>query len=139
MPGNEWQDGNGRISYPVPDASDQKDDFHGTVIADPYRPLEDSGSPETQTWVAAQDQLTQRLLAGLAARPAIEARLAEIWSQPSPGIPFERSGRWFQRRRPAGAEQDVLYAGESADSCDPRLRRHRARHAIDQRGGGRAS
>lgn len=118
MPGNEWPDGNGRFSYPVPETSDRKDDFHGTLIADPYRPLEDPGSPATQAWVAAEDQLTQRVLAGLSARPAIEARLAEIWSLPSPGIPFERGGRWFQRRRPAGADQDVLCAGESADSCD---------------------
>jgi prolyl oligopeptidase len=118
MPGIEWPDGNDRISYPVPEISNQEDDFHGTVIADPYRHLEDLGSPTTQAWVAAQDQLTQRLLAGLPARPAIEARLAEIWSRPSPGIPFERGGRWFQRCRPAGAEQDVLYAGESADSCE---------------------
>jgi prolyl oligopeptidase len=117
MTGNEWPGGNGRISYPIPETSDQKDDIHGTVAADPYRPLEDSGSPATRAWVAAQDQLTQRFLAGLHARSAIEARLAEIWSQPSPGIPFERGGRWFQRRRPPGAEQDVLYAGESADGC----------------------
>jgi prolyl oligopeptidase len=118
MPGNEWPGGNGPISYPTPETSDQEDDFHGTVVADPYRPLEDSGSLATRAWVAAQDQLTQRLLAGLPARPTIEGRLAEIWNRPSPGIPFERGGRWFQRRRPAGAEQDVVYAGESADSCD---------------------
>jgi prolyl oligopeptidase len=118
MAESEWPGGNGRISYPVPETSDQKDDFHGEVIADPYRPLEDSSRPTTQAWVLAQDHLTQRILAGLPARPAIEARLAEIWSQPSPGIPFERGGRWFQRRRPAGGEQEVLYAGGSADSCD---------------------
>jgi prolyl oligopeptidase len=117
MPGNEWPDSNSRIRYPVPKASDQRDDFHGTITSDPYRSLEDFSSPATRAWVAAQDQLTQRLLAGLPARPAIEARLAEIWSLPSPGIPFERGGRWFQRRRPAGAEQDVVYTGESADDC----------------------
>ena len=118
MPGNEWPGGDGRISYPAPEASEQKDHLHGTVIADPYRPLEDPGSPVTLAWVAAQNQLAQRLLAGLAARPAIEARLAELWNQPSPGMPYERGGRWFQRRRPPGAQQGVLYTGKSADGCD---------------------
>jgi prolyl oligopeptidase len=77
--GSEWPAGNARMSYPVPATSDQDDDFHGTVIADPYRPLEDSGSPVTKAWVAAQDQLAQRIVAGLPARAAIGARLAEIW------------------------------------------------------------
>jgi prolyl oligopeptidase len=97
-------------SYPVPETSDYKDD--------PYRPLEDSGSAATKAWVAAQNKLAQGLLADLPARRAIEARLTEIWSQPSPDMPFERAGHWFQRRKPAGAQRDVLYTGGSADSCD---------------------
>ncbi len=118
MRANEWPGGNCRISYPAPETSDQEDDFHGTVIEDSYRHLEDSGRPATQAWVAAQDQLAQRLLAGLPERLAIEARLAEILSHPSPGIPFGRGSSWFQRRRPDGAQQDVLYAGDSPDGCD---------------------
>jgi len=118
MPASEWPDDNSRISYPAAEAGDQEDDFHGTVIADPFRWLEDAGSPATAAWVTAQNQLTRRLLAGLPDRATIEARLAEIWSQPSPGVPFERGGRWFQRRKPAGAQQDVLYAGESGDECN---------------------
>lgn len=118
MPANEWPDDNSPLSYPVPESTDQKDYFHGTVVADPYRGLENTRSPATEAWVAAQNRLTQRLLAGLPARAAIEARLAEIWSQPSPGVPFERGGRWFQRRKPPGAQQDVLYAGESAGDCN---------------------
>jgi prolyl oligopeptidase len=118
MPKDEWPGCDGRITYPVPETSDQEDDFHGTVIVDPYRRLEDSGSPATAAWVTVQNQLTQRLLARLPARAAIEARLEETWSQPSPGVPFERGGSWFRRRRPAGAQQDVLYTGESAERCD---------------------
>jgi prolyl oligopeptidase len=117
MTENGWPGDSSGINYPRPEVSDQKDDFHGTVIADPYRSLEDSASPATTAWVAAQNRLTQRLLAGLPARVAIEARLTELWRQPADGVPFERGGRWFQRRRPAGAQRDVLYTGESADGC----------------------
>jgi prolyl oligopeptidase len=118
MPAIGWPGDNSQISYPFTRAGDKEDDFHGTGISDPYRWLEDAGSSAAAAWVTAQNQLTQQLLARLPARAAIEARLAEIWSLPQPGVPFERAGRWFQRRKTAGAQQDVLYAGESGDECD---------------------
>jgi prolyl oligopeptidase len=105
-------------SYPAPEISEQKDNFHGEVIADPYRLLEDLARPRTAAWVAAQNELTQRLLADLPGWPAIESRLAEIWGLPSAGVPIERAGHWFQRRKPAGAQQEVWYAGESAECCE---------------------
>jgi prolyl oligopeptidase len=101
------------MSYPAPEVSGAADDFHGQAVADPYRLLEDLGRPATAAWVAAQNQLTRRLLAPLPARPAIRARLARIWGQPSAGVPFERGGRWFTRRAPAGGQQDALWAGQS--------------------------
>ena len=104
--------------YPAPEISDQKDNFHGVVIADPYRLLEDLARPQTVAWVAAQNELTQQLLADLPGRPAIESRLAEIWGRSSAGVPFERGGRWFQRRKLPGAQQEAWHAGESAESCD---------------------
>jgi len=105
------------ISYPRPETCDQRDDYHGEVIADPYRLLEDLGRPETAAWVAAQNELTGRLLAGGPARAAIAARLAEIWARPTAGVPFERGGRWFQRRRSGGAQQDAFYVMESAEAA----------------------
>ena len=39
MPANEWPDDISPVSYPAPESTGQKDDFHGTVIADPYRGL----------------------------------------------------------------------------------------------------
>jgi prolyl oligopeptidase len=114
MPRSPWPGSSGPISYPVPETSEQKDDFHGEVIADPFRPLEDLSSPATAAWIAAQNELTQRFLSAVPARREIAARLTEIWGQPSAGVPFERGGRWFQRQRSGAAQQDVLCAGSSA-------------------------
>src|SRR5512132_1855451 len=51
--------------------------IHGTEVADPYRWLEDAGSPETQAWSAAQDELARGLLAaGLAGVPEVRGRRA---------------------------------------------------------------
>ena len=52
------------LTYPTPPTTDQVDDYHGTAIADPYRPLEDSDAPATRAWIEAENELTERVLAG---------------------------------------------------------------------------
>ena len=48
------------LTYPTPPTSDQVDDFHGTLIADPYRPLEDTDAPATRAWIEAENALTEQ-------------------------------------------------------------------------------
>jgi prolyl oligopeptidase PreP (S9A serine peptidase family) len=67
---------------------------------DPYRWLEDSASPRTAAWVAAQNELTQAYLASAPAREVIRSRLTERWDFARSGVPFERGGRWFAVRNP---------------------------------------
>ena len=54
-----------RLTYPTPPTGDQVDDYHGTPIADPYRPLEDGDAPATRAWIAAENELTERILDGV--------------------------------------------------------------------------
>src|SRR5687767_8045941 len=50
-------------AYPAAKKVAQVDDYHGTKVADPYRWLEDLDSPETKSWVEAQNRLTNAYLA----------------------------------------------------------------------------
>ncbi|HET9344892.1 MAG TPA: hypothetical protein VFO05_04245, partial [Candidatus Limnocylindrales bacterium] len=71
-----------RLTYPTPPTADQVDDYHGTLVADPYRPLEDSDAPETRAWIGAQNALTSSVLDGHGGRAAIRDRLTELWDYP---------------------------------------------------------
>jgi prolyl oligopeptidase len=114
------------ISYPPAPTADQVDDFHGTPIADPYRPLEDSDAPETRAWITAQNELAESVLATSPERAAIRRRLAELWNYPRAGAPWRRGDRWFQLRNSGLQDQDVLWmaGGPEADGTvllDPNL------------------
>ena len=98
-----------RLTYPTAPTSDQHDDYHGTPIADPYRPLEDADAPATRAWIAAERELTRRSLDAAPAREAIRARLAELWDFPRAGAPWRRGERWFQLRNAGLQDQDVLW------------------------------
>ena len=103
-----------KLEYPTSPTADQIDDYHGTLVADPYRPLEDSDAPATRAWIAAQNELTARVLAELPERPAIRARLGELWNFPRAGAPWRRGDRWFQLRNTGLQDQDVLWTAESS-------------------------
>src|SRR5512135_3880736 len=74
--------------YPEAPRSDTVDDYHGTRIADPYRPLEDPDSPETRAWVEAENKVTAAFLEGISARDAIKQRLTALWDYEKFGVPF---------------------------------------------------
>src|SRR3981081_1381088 len=66
------------MQYPETRKDDMVDDYHGTKVADPYRYLEDTDSPETKAWVAAENKLTFGYLAGLPDRAGFRAKLTNL-------------------------------------------------------------
>jgi prolyl oligopeptidase len=100
------------IRYPAPPTVDQVDDYHGTPIRDPYRPLEDGDAPASRAWIEAENDLTESVLRAVPGRAAIRRRLAELWQVPRAGAPWRRGTRWFQLRNDGTQNQDVLWALE---------------------------
>src|SRR5215475_11329980 len=98
------------------------DDYHGETVADPYRWLENTNAPETAAWIAAENELTQSVLAGVgeAERAAFTELLTKLADYPRYGVPFERGGHWFQFRNSGLQDQPVLYVMDTPDG-DGRL------------------
>lgn len=105
-----------RLPYPTPPTSDQADDYHGTLISDPYRPLEDADAPATRAWINAENALTDAILAEIPDRSAIRDRLAQVWDFPRAGAPWRRGDRWFQLRNTGLQNQDVLWTADGPDA-----------------------
>ena len=103
-----------RISqYPSSPRIEQYDDLHGTVVADPYRWLEDIDSAQVRDWVAAQNQLTYGYLEQRENRASILRRLTELWDYEKYTAPIKRGGRYFFTSNDGLQNQSVLYWMES--------------------------
>ena len=97
------------LTYPITRKEPQIDDYHGTLVADPYRWLEDLNSAETQQWITAQNTLTIDFLEKISIRDKIKNRFASLWNYSKSHAPFKRGGRYFQYRNSGLQNQDVLY------------------------------
>jgi prolyl oligopeptidase len=104
-----------KFVYPATPAVDQVDDYHGTLVADPYRWLEDPDSAETRAWIEAQNALTFGFLGRIPARDRIRQRLTALWDYPKAWAPVRRGGRYFQLRNAGLQNQDVLYVMDALD------------------------
>ena len=101
------------MRYPDAARSDVVDDLHGHRVADPYRWLEDSSSPETSAWMQAQDLLATELMAALPGRGEFALRLEQLVHAGSVGVPAWRGDRAFSTRRDPGQEHAVLRVREA--------------------------
>ncbi len=104
-----------KLQYPSTKMIDQIDDYHGILVADPYRWLEDSDSPDTKSWIKAQNELTQSFLSDIPAKKRIHERLKELWNYPRALAPVKVNGRFFQLRNSGLQDQDVLYVMNSIE------------------------
>ena len=108
------------LTYPTSDHVDQVDDYHGTLVPDPFRWLEELDSKQTKSWVDAQNELTFGYLKGIPERKKIEQRLTELWNYERYGLPRTRGGRYFYTRNDGLQNQSVLYVAEQLDA-EPRV------------------
>jgi len=94
---------------PVARLDSAKDNYGSTVVADPYRWLEDQNSPETRAWIEAEEKCTEAALSNFSGRAQLTKRLGELLHTDSFESPVERGGRYFYRKHPADQDLSLLY------------------------------
>ena len=100
-------------TYPVTAKVEQTDNYHGTVVADPYRWLEDDNSEQTKAWVKSQNLVTDAFLDAMPQRMPVRKLYSELYNFEKFGIPFKEGGRYFWTRNNGLQQQAVLYTAKS--------------------------
>lgn len=101
--------------YPKTEKIDQKDDYFGTTVEDPYRWLEDDLSEQTKQWVTAQNEVTQDYLEQIPFRNAIHERLESLWNYEKEGAPFKEGDYIYYYKNDGLQNQYVLYRKKGDD------------------------
>jgi prolyl oligopeptidase len=104
-----------RFQYPETQRTDVVDDYFGTKIPDPYRWLEDTGSPETAAWVQAQNKLSSAYLAALPDREPFKERLTKLFNFERYSTPKWEGGRYVYMKNDGLQNQSVLYTMKKLD------------------------
>ncbi|HXD34440.1 MAG TPA: prolyl oligopeptidase family serine peptidase [Pyrinomonadaceae bacterium] len=104
-----------KFSYPEAKKVEQVDNYFGTMVADPYRWLEDENSSETAKWVEDENKVTFSYLETIPYRAQIKARLEKLLNYPRIGAPSRR-GEWFFFSKNDGLQnQSVQYMQKGLD------------------------
>lgn len=91
------------------------DDYHGEVVADPYRWLEDDNADATKAWVKAQNKVTNAYLEQIPYRDAIQKRLKDFWNYERYNAPFKKGDYYYFFKNDGLQNQSVLYRMPALD------------------------
>ncbi len=97
------------LVYPAAKKGDVVDDYSGTKVADPYRWLEDTDSPETVAWVKAEEALTAGYMDKLPDRGDFRNKLTELLNYERYSVPVWEGHRYVYRKNDGLQNQSVLY------------------------------
>jgi prolyl oligopeptidase len=106
--------------YPDAPRGDVVDVYHGVEVADPYRWLENTDTPETRTWIEAQNALTNGWLDQIPERATLRERLTELWNYERYGRLSQKGGRMFYSHNDGLQDQAVFYVVDTP-GAEPRV------------------
>ena len=98
-----------KLSYPQTQQRVVEDDYFGIKVSDPYRWLEDDQSPETESWVKAQNEVTFGYLHSIPYHNQIKAQAEKLWNHEQLTAPFDIGEDTYYYKNNGLQDQDVLY------------------------------
>jgi prolyl oligopeptidase len=92
------------------------DNYHGRVVADPFRWLEDSESDQTAAWIESQNELTKNFLSAIPERKEMRMRLERLWNHERYGLPIRRGSTYFYAHNDGLQDQSIYYKADGLDA-----------------------
>lgn len=105
------------VVYPITARVNVKDNYHDTVVEDPYRWLEDLDSEATRHWVESENQISRPRLESIPHRAWLKTRLTALWNYERFGVPIRRGGHYFFLHNDGRQNQNVLFVSDSVQSA----------------------
>jgi prolyl oligopeptidase len=104
------------LKYPQAKKIDVVDNYHGHLVKDPYRWLEQTESPETQAWITDQNRVADNYLSHLKNRSEIRRRLEDLWNYERFGIPEKRGEFYLFSHNDGLQNQSILYRADTLEA-----------------------
>jgi prolyl oligopeptidase len=105
-----------KLAYPPAQRADTVEQHLGVSVADPYRWLEAMDSPETRTWVAAENAIADGYLKKLPGREALRVRLGKLIGTEQTFPPQHRGSRYFWMHRDGKRDQPTVEVASALDA-----------------------
>lgn len=106
---------NTKVIFPETTKNPVIDSIYGTTVIDNYRWLEDDKSPETQSWVTAENDVTFNYLSKIPYITQIKDRLSELWNYEKTGTPFTEGEYTYLYKNDGLQNQYVVYRKKSEE------------------------
>ena len=100
---------------------DQKTVLYGVTVHDPYQWLEDRASPDTGSWIAAEQRYTEKVLSSRPGMDVLRRQLRLLVDREETHRVLYRRGRYFIDKKPAGQEVANIYVRDGLSGVDKLL------------------
>lgn len=108
-----------KIIYPeAPKCDTVTDNYFGTIVKDPYRPLENDTSALTTKWVKQENAVTRAYLDAIPFRNKIRSRLSELFNYKKTGLPWRgNDGKLYFYDNDGLQNQSTLFRCDSLNGA----------------------
>lgn len=108
-----------KITYPQPPSDATADNYFGTEVPDPYRPLENDTAPATLAWVEAEREITENYLDKIPFRNSLRKQITDFNNFTRQGTPWKwYDGKYYFSRNDGLKNQAVIYRSSTPDGKD---------------------
>ena len=115
-----WENCLAQMKYPTTQKQEVTDNYHGVMVPDPYRWLEDDNSKETKQWVSEQNKVTFEYLEKIPFRKDVRKRLESLWNYPKYTAPTKEGEYYYYFKNDGLQNQSILYRQKGL-SGDPEV------------------